>query len=425
MRGLRRSFLAISLSVFAAQCLSAQSSSPYASIETSKLQASLAKAIQILDVVENGKRPCYSADCQAQKYNLISEFFQKSSLLPEVGKALLQSRKDGVNSAYALVRKPFVPLSMENAFPESFREWKQWWVKRYDHENQTRSSWMQLVSEIYALRNGVEAYINLEKLDSNQLAMINEAWSRGLGRAAELLTSYPKLARETEIAIKQKLETKAQELRQKAAAEKNEFERINREGFNGQFYELLPKLFPQTTSTVQATALLALIQKWQNLTGSREIFDSAFISEMKYRLQELTDLVRIAQNFNNLEYGVIGLKNFYGDSNPEIRTELELIYQGFLDQVDAKGRLIVEDGSLYFFGIIEATVAGIITNQFDFHYSEYIWSKSTRTQELEARLSILKDDMERRRTELFETRKLVKAKIQVYDQELKRREQGE
>lgn len=420
-----------------ASALKAQSS--LSSIATEKIRASREKAVNVLRQIETGQSPCYSDDCQTKKFRMVSDVYRQSSLLPKVGQLFLESRADGVQSGYRLVQKKFAPPSMENAFPSTLREWKSWWIKRYDHELETRSNWMRLTSDLYSLQQGMKIYIELAKASDEQKSQIEEAWGRGLWRCAELLTSFPNLVLQASQAEAHKNAALALELRREAARQIDEFNTINKEKFQGQFYPMLELLLPQAKTPEQAIALLMLLNHWKQVSGAAHVFDESFQNEMKYRYKEIFALTRTAQDFNDLEYGIVGLKNFYSSVNPAIRTELEMVYQGFLDKVDDTARQIVDLGAFYLLGITGAEIMGpgflsqyalptslsLFSIEFKFEATELLWARSNRTQDLKAHLASLEADMERRRSELFDTRRALKLKIQQYDDELNRRLEGE
>jgi hypothetical protein len=424
-----------------AACLVTSIASPgLAQADFSKIQKNKEAALQLLEKIENGRNPCYTDECQNKKVGLLGDVFQISSLLPEMGGAFLPTRERGIDSGYTLVRKRFVPPSMKNAFPSTLKEWKQWWLKRSDHESKIRSDWMRLVSEIYSLQQGLRMYIEVARGSEEQHAQIEEAWQRGLARAAELLTTYPRLVRDASMADAQNDKAKAAQLRKEASLQIEEFNSLNRDKFENQFYPLLQALIPQAKTQEQVVAFLILTQRWMNFSGdSRHVFDPSFINELKYRYKQIVALTHAAQDFNDLEYGVVGIKNFFSEVNPAIRTELELVYQGFLDTVDETARQIVDIGSLYLLSMTGTqlfgagflgqyafpTGASLLGTQFHVSANEILWAPSTRTEELKARHDDLEADMERRRMELFESRKALQLKIAQYDLELKRQTQGD
>lgn len=436
----RRGWGALSLAACIAGTGFAQSAKNDLPIDKkTKVQQSRDKAVLLLQKIETGRNPCYSDECQTQKLDLLQIVFKKSGLLPEVGKLFLSSRDSGIDAGYRLVRKRFAPPPMKNAFPTTVKEWRQWWVKRYDHELETRSNWMKLTSDVYALQQGLKVYLDIAKSGDEQKNQIEEAWERGLSRAAQLLITFPALVREASQAEEQKQTAVALTLRREAAQQIDEFNRINQDQFRGQFYSLLQAIIPQARTQEQAIAFLVLTQRWMNSSGSKRVFDPSFVNELKYRYREIVDLTTAIQSFNDLEYGIVGLKNFYSDVNPAVRTELELIYQGFLDQVDDTARQIVDLGAFCLLSITGAELIGpgflgrfgfptavsLVSNQYDFNATEILWSRSTRTHELSSRLSDIEADMDRRRAELFEIRKLLKIRIEQYDQELNQPNQGD
>jgi hypothetical protein len=422
--------------ILSATQVSAQSDDIQAQID--RLERKKAAALQQLAKTENGRSPCYTEECQRKKFNIVSTLSQRSQLIPEIGERFLKNRDEGIASAYRLVRKKFEPPVMAGDFPASVHEWSEWWVRRYNHEQEIRSGWMRFVSDVRLLYFGFQFYLKLDSASEEQRELIQDAWDRGLAEAAKHLVAMATFAEQVGFfrELKDKEQEKAALLQ--ALSEQKKYNEIN-ERFEGQIHSLLLKLFPQASNEEQVTAFLILMSDWLERTQSKSIFDSAFKEEMEWRNRQAQELYRTVLDFQDLEYGIVGLNNFYSPVNPAVAAELEIPLQEFLDSFDYSARAIVELGASYFTTLVGRTVFGVgvvsdmllptATNligvQKNFNLTEALWSKSGRTKQLTSTLPLLEAEMEKRRIELFINRRQFQEFISQTDLELTRLKGGQ
>lgn len=399
------------------------------------LKARRSQSIQVLEKLTHGRDPCFSEDCQNQKIILLSKIWAHSNLLPQSGTPFFRSRPSGLNSAHRFVRNPFVgPLQTSGqAFPQTLHDWKYWWERRYSYEDQWKSEWMDFYSEVFALSDGLKAYLKVvDNSDSERREQIQQAWDRGAARAAEKIIESQVSMIESSDAAHRGDQAKARQLEQRGLAASEELKKIQAK-FGGQFRTVLEMLFPDL-SFRQIVPLLSTMEQFVQFSGNKKIFDPLLIEEVRIFSLEARKLVQTTQDFQDMEYGIIGLTNFYSPTvNPQVATELEINVQDFLDQIDARARQLVDYGSFYFLSIVGESVFGasyfgrialpglveLFSIHFEFEPSQKLWSVSSRSRDLHLKLLDLETEMEKRRAALFEAKEVLQQKIQTLDLQIK------
>jgi hypothetical protein len=404
-----------------------------AATNLSQLEANKILLTQLLSKVETGADPCFSNECQEQKRKRLIEIFRGSENLPGVDQLFLKNRRSGIRSALHLVDEPF-RTSDDQLFPRNAEAWASYWKKRSSHDLQLKSTWMNFLAEIYALNDGLQLYT---KISDDKKDLIQQAWDKGAAKISELMIRAAVAASEASYLDAEQRSEDARLFRQKAidwSAERATLE----ENFRGQFRAVMESLFP-ATSFKDIVAFFATIHSFSQLHASNQIFESEFSEPLFAHARDIKNLTRAAQNFTDLEYGVVGLKNFYSPVNPLVTVESEIPVQEFLDQVEARAQMLLELGTSYF--LLKAgglffdskwlansalpTLYSLWSIEKGFSVSTFFLAPSQRTAQLQSSLPPLSEQMERRNVELFKIRKLLVEKISQTDEQIKIVKQSE
>jgi hypothetical protein len=391
-----------------------------------RLQKNRQTLIGLLNKVENGRDPCFSDQCQQQKLNLLGQIYQNAENIPGVDRIVLQSRQAGIQSAYDLIRKRFSFRASEDSMPRTAKEWWAYWKKRSNLENELQSSWMGFLSEIYSVSDGLQIYSKTLRRSSEDRALIQEAWDRGAAEASELMIRAALLSEQASALQSAGNAPAANDLRKQALQLSEKREQIESR-FKGQFRGVLESLFPNT-SFKGVISFFSLIKSW----APRDLFEASFSHRLTARADDVKSLSRLAQEFTDLEYGVVGIRNFSSKTNPAIAAEAEVPIQEFLDQVESRVHTLIELGAsylllrvgrLYFDSPLWANFA--LPTTYNLLSIEKSWSLSTTLVKPSTRLSLLQqslptfeEQMEKRYAELLKTRELIRTKISEIDTQL-------
>ncbi len=387
----------------------------------SELETRLATAQELLKRVEEGQAPCYSHECQYQKNQLLNEAFRRSTLLPSDGLKILTYRDQAMEGAYQMVGKPFQRPGDE--FPKTLKEWSRWWKLRMSHEHIYRGQWLAFVNQAFSTHSALDLILKKASASPSQIPLIEEAWSRGAGQIFTLMREHASLMRQAAVLrdlgkIKQaeSLSVQATRLREQRESLENEF--------GGVFRSVMEKLFPGLSFEKIGNAFfyLNVIVEFERET---QIFSPRTLSRLQFWRAELKRLLKSLQNYNDLEYGIVGLNNFNTTTNPAVSIEMELPIQKFLDTFDQTARMGTQIGAAYLMSSayslaglgylaqsLTFTGLNLTANEYDFDFTLLLWEPATRTQALEALLPELKDQMNSRFKDLLRARKELKRLIQ-------------
>ncbi len=398
--------------------------------ELARLESRKELLLNFLEKVVNGREPCFSADCQKQKSQLILKVFDLSNQIPYVDKVFLRDRREAVESGFRLIRKKFEMPKKGSEFPRSINEWVYYWKKRYSHESELRSVWLAFLSQTYALYQGLQTYQKILSDPDFSPDLIEEADERGAGEIARLGVEAAALIQQSAFYSQQGLKSRSLELRQRAF-EMTEQREVIEKKFRGQFRAVLSEIFPKL-SFQEIISFFELADRWKKSYSSQKLFSQSLKNLLLERLQICRQLVQVAQEFTDLEYGVVGIKNFYTSTNPLVSAESEAIVQGYLDEIESKARLIIDLGSSYFLfkagpllfdSPILANMAlpflyNILSIQAGQNTSEWIWKPSSRSSQLTQALPALAEQMDSRLLELQKARSALKIKIAQTENEI-------
>ncbi|MDB5038276.1 MAG: hypothetical protein JWQ35_1804 [Bacteriovoracaceae bacterium] len=391
----------------------------------------------LLKKIENGADPCFNDVCQKNKSDLVSQIYTYSDSVPGVDQIFLKNRQAGIRSAHDLIRNKFAPLDSKDLFPRTSTEWSYYWKKRSSQETEIKSTWMSFLSEVYSLNDGLQIYLKAARSSEQTKQLIQEAWSRGAADISQMMITAALLIDEAGSLEATGDARAATETRKKAIELSEKREKLEQENFKGQLRPVLESLF-RGVSFQGIVSFFNLTAEWLQHSSSTEIFNSRFVEVMSSRSEDIKALTHLCQNFTDLEYGIVGLHNFYSNTNPEIAAENETNIQEFLDQVESRGRILIELGASYFLmksgGFIFSsallgnfalpTAYNILTIQKGENFSDLIWKPTHRTQEIKRSLPTFEDQMERRNAELLKTRKLLKEKLSEIELEISNQTTG-
>lgn len=367
----------------------------------------IARLQELLRQIDEGINPCFTEECQLQKSAALTEIFKAADLIPFTGERILPSRISAIESARFMVNYPYQRPSDE--FPQTLKEWMGWWEKRYSREAQHRFAWESFQSESLGAYQALDLFINrLSQASDGESALIQEAWNRGSGIIGRLL-------RDQQIAKARGDSALASTLRD---------QRIKYEtDFQGVYREVMEELFPGIEFKL-IVPMQDYLLSFSDGFKTHQITSPFFLKKITSLRKSFKKLNSLIQNFNDLEVGRVGLKNFNSLTNPAVATELELIIQGFLDKVDESGRTAAFILGLYFLTntasiatdakLIQIAFPGIVNIAMEYHdfdFTQKIWAASHRTHTLDSSIDELRKEAEERWLNLLRVRKVLTSKI--------------
>jgi hypothetical protein len=376
-----------------------------------------------LEKIENGRNPCFSDECQSQKSKLIDDIFDQTTALQA---HLTPSLKTGIQSARRLIAHRFIPTNSQDKFPESLEEWAYWWKRRSSHENKYRSDWSAFASQVKATREALRFYQRAHTRRPATKKLMQDAWNRGAAKNARLMKESSGLMHLAGQLQRLGLEEEAQKAQEQALLAKDESDKIQKK-FRGQIKPLLLKLF-RSADYGKLVSALAILDQWPDIYETEAFLDEEIANEVNYFYKQYKNLDQKIQDFNELEYGVVGLKNFHTPVNRLSSSENELIIQEVLDRVDESARSFISIGAMLLlfksgkilFGQTPLaysfpSAAFIYAEEKNFDLADQIWSRSYRSEEIRSGMPKLRQLMEHRQTELLKLRKILRKKIKQID----------
>jgi len=402
---------------------------------TDQIRTEIKKIQTFLDRIDNGATPCFSSECQTQKYDLLTKIFNVSQTLPGTGTEMLKSLNSAIETATFMVDHPYQLGS--DVFPQSLKEWKYWWAKRYSHEQEYRNQWFAFVGEAFAVWESLDIFISASKTDAETQALIQEAWDRGSAEISKLYHEQSWLADRAGVMKALGEQNEAERLMQEAQRAIQRRQELERNFFGGRFRSVMEELFPRLDFK-KICAAQARMQYFMSATTSNQLFSRQTIQELSYWRSRLQSLNNLVKTYGDLEYGAVGLKNFHSMTNQAYAVEYEIIIQDFLDKVDLSGRVAANVGATYLMTIAFAASAyptfvfiGTSTGlnyanaQYNFDMTEYLWASSNRSDQLQSLLPRLKEDMEKRLADLLRSRTILSQRLNHLNDLLNATNKGE
>lgn len=359
-----------------------------------------------LERVRFGAEPCSTEACQRQKYRLLAQIRMQVDWLPQWREDELQSR--AFLSAYRYLREP-----MQR--PEA-SDWLQWWKRRYEYEIQNRSLWPQYVQQMADLATAFQSFDRLVHTPSKSRQTFIDHWHQGLAEAAQFLQEAVQLSR---LAGLRELEWKDQEAEDLRSEAQTRFDQLRDwEARHGKrISQILSETFPEHQSA-QALQLVLHLHTWSKHFDEKDIFQPYFVELLKDQQGFVRQIYRQMQEFNDLEYGVIGLQHYEDGQSPLIPWDEEIEIQKRLDQIEEIYRLGL-DASIFFFlfGASQSLAAGSKAIQFsilapslygfqklDQEISEWALPRQAYSEELQWLRFELEQSLERRHVTLLRTK---------------------
>lgn len=372
-----------------------------------------------LDRVLNGSAPCYETACQSKKADLIERLSQELEKTPGALGEALPSREAGILSAHELIRQEFVPPPLDHVFPETVEEWSAWWMRRYSYEEDIRSDWSRFNMELTSQDTSLRIYKKLLEGRESQRRILSELWQRGLPEIVDLFAEAARLNDKGGLLNDERLK--------KQAVEKLEKAKTLQKKLGAPLRLLFTEIMPSYEFNTLHIFVYHL-NTWMKRTFSEDPFDPYLVEKLPQYLEQYKVASKLKNDFDALEYGEIGLNNFYTTQNPAIEMERELNIQEFLDTVDGSARLVSHLLSYR----ISMSIGSLFTgSKFLAHYTipamisyfmmkngtdptELLWPKSTRTQEISRALPKVIEQMEQKNQTLrFAYQKLTMALEQI------------
>jgi hypothetical protein len=375
--------------------------------------------------IESGQTPCYDSACQLQKSDHLQRAFQKAEMLPS---SFQSERLRAFQAAYQMIDDPWI--RPEAFFPQDLDEWRQWWEHRFRNDSQRSAIWMAYSQEILRNYAGLDTLIDrLNQVSPKEKSLLKECFDKGALRIGFLLRETPRLYIESErlnsLGRPQEAEA-ARNLALKLSVEREDLEK----NFSGQYEGVMLRLFPRV-SFKQIISAFHVATHWMEALGYSDIESPALVRKLRYFRDALRQIHGEIQSFNDVEFGVLGLKNFHTSVNPLIASQQEIIIQDYLDVVDGLGRAVASVGSFYlahsvmagftesvFWRIVPLAAASTLAIEFDFELESLFWTPSTLTGQLQSQMPQLEEESEKRFKELLRAYQTVSKKIEDLENQL-------
>lgn len=397
-----------------------------------KLIQRLAQARKLLARFENGISPCFSSQCQAEKNLKLEDIQLAFARIPGDRSQTLPSADFAFEAASFYVVYPFEPVELKFPSTFSYSEWSLWWKRRYTYEQNYRMAWQKFNQEALTAYASLSQYLTeARRLSASPQTreLFDEAWSRGLGRVSYMLRESSRLMDRAARARALGNFSGQREMEEAAIRISREREALEA-AMGNQHRGLMKTFFPKMEYTT-SVAMLAFIAMTEHLYGTRSPLDPQFLAQVRLSRDSFRELNTALQEFNDLELGVVGMKNFTSNVNPAVASEFEANIQSFLDRVDDQARSITNIVGFYLlFGAAERagqhilikvglpTTANILQIQYDYDFTSELWEKSSRSRVLGQQLPRLRSEMEKRWRDLVDSRQQMLKEIELLEQQI-------
>jgi hypothetical protein len=375
--------------------------------------------------IEIGQAPCYDSPCQLQKSHHLQNAFQKAETLPL---SFQSERLRAFGAAYQMIDDPWV--RPEAFFPEDLQEWRQWWEHRFRNDSERSSSWMAYAQEVLRNYAGLDLLIDrLNQLSAKDKSILKECLDKGALRIGFLLREAPLLHIEAERLLSLGRIQAAETTRNSALKLSMEREELEK-NFSGQYEGVMLRIFPGV-SFRQIISAFHVATLWMEELGHSDLQSAALLRKLKYFRDALRQIHTEIQSFNDVEFGVLGLRNFHTSVNPLVAHQQEIIIQSYLDVVDGLGRSVASLGTFYlahsvmagftesvFWRIVPLAAGSTLAIEFDFELESLFWTPSSLTGQLGSQLPKLEEESEKRFKELLRAYQTVSKKIEDLENQL-------
>ena len=399
--------------------------SVFAQSSRESLQKKLDYARWLKTRIESGQAPCQSESCKLQKAAHLNEAFQKSDMLPP---RFRSTQARAFSAAYQMTDDPWI--RPQEFFPDDLAAWQSWWERRFRNDGQRSSDWMTYSNEVLRSYAGLDAFVDrLSKASAADQKLLSDAFDRGALRIGFLLREVPLLMMQAEALRADGQTQQSENMRERALKLSVEREGLEK-NFKGQFEGVIVKLFPRQ-SFKQAISALHVSHQWMEALGYSKAQDPALLKKLRYFRDLLKKINTDIQSYNDLEFGVVGLKNFHSTTNPLIATQQEAIIQSFLDIVDSLGRTVASIGTFYaaqaamagftqsvFWRIVPIVTGSTAAVYWDVDWESQFWTTSDISGQLNSAIPRLEEEFEKRFEDLLKAYTTVCQRIESLEAEL-------
>lgn len=298
-----------------------------------------------LDRVRLGQDACHDRLCQNQKRALLAKLKIELDWLPEWAEDSLLRKS--FHSAYRLVSQPYEKPQKTDLLA--------WWKRRYQYELEVRSYWPHFVESLADLSKSLS---ELEKLKSEEPRPLWEHyWKENLFKAAQDLHLAVRLTREASFKELEGQFEEAETIREQAQTYFDSLHRFEeKQGLR--ISRIFQKLAPKARAA-EALQMILQIGRWAQWFGTEDIFNEEFLSFVGSQSSHIRSLYRLAQDFNDLEYGVVGLKQVNGVYLPLENLQSEIEIQSLLDRFEEGIKMGIDTGVFFLLaGSANAIAAG-------------------------------------------------------------------
>ncbi len=307
-----------------------------------------------------------------------------------------------------------------------------WWRQRYSQTPQQDFFWMSQFDLLVSHRKSIESIVSLIDQDPLTLDRVIEAWNPNFQTAIRSLneaTQKEQLGQRAEFfgQIEQAKLYLAQ-----ADQARQRFQDSER-AFGQKIIPFVHQLFPDR-SRKEALDILVDLDRLSRSFSTTDLLDEEFHDFLRSIHLDWRQVFAQAQRWTDLEYGVVGLKNFDSTVNPAVAHRRELEIQMKLDQIEQVGQGLIDLGQYLFLlsGVAEFSQASKLMSFFglfsigyglekwDGRMGSRILPTSHRTQEILQQIGTLEERMQRRKESLHEAKATVEKQLSEINRRLEK-----
>jgi hypothetical protein len=277
---------------------------------------------RFLDRVENGQSPCHLPSCQLEKYQIMEKVSHQLGFLPKAASPLLDEAHKGVFAGYRLANLPAPYLNSETDSHQSRLRYQ------YSLHPEWRGSWYGFLSDLYLIRTMIKSFRQVleDPIASEQLRQYMDAGllemafhlSEGRAWADQIVRSRHEGNLEQESVAEEKANLHFAEYHR---LRENVFPQLQAEGFR--LFEGDVTLFPGL-NPAQSLQMMLHLRSWISDRPNSYVFEALHLRFLDRLERTLESVVKLSHQFNDLEFGVLGLRNMESFANPVLRNEKDL-----------------------------------------------------------------------------------------------------
>lgn len=344
---------------------------------------------EILQIVQDGRPPCSSSECQSKKAELFYDLQTQLMRTPPIETRLPEIRSQALLAAQQLIR---IKKTRELRSPKNLADWVDWYQNRAQYDLEYEARWHFYSEELTFVRNSIRYF--LSRIQNPAYAHdFENAWSLGMGEAAYAILESRDLAQ-----LKVGLNESSSKFRQIDEEIKRLNSKVQR--IQDQLPDRMGVLFAKFLPGIPPENHLNFFRffysscEYNYCSG---VLDSDFQNFLKEYLDQTKLIADDLRDFDELEFGVIGLNNLQSSSNPSELAAHEIKIQKKLESVEGVLRFgLGTTAEILEFSILQSVLGGsrilgglalggvhYLEVKWDMPFAETLLPKSDRIKKLE------------------------------------------